>query len=1064
MAQQSTTESSSMIRLYPYGVNPEEYPDYTRRPFTTPSWNTFEHKVQFVGGRGWGKEFGVIEETPPYWIAKGRVIRPNFSHFLMEPGALRQTLNRLKQGGYYLFNINAFGPGTPPQGNFGQFRVERWKVDMMKEVLGDRYLGFDLGEQDGRYWADCRSIDYPMSDNKSQRYIRAMKYMQKAAREQGDIISMLSVKWFWHYPIKEGFITCAGAESQNKTYTSNDQIHYAFIRGASKQYGLLWYGDISVFNTWGYKSYQHNTQNSNPQKGNSLAWMKRMLLSQYQYNSAILGFEGSVYQGKPKQERLSPIGQMQTDMQTFVEKHPNPGPQYTPIALMLDFFSGWMTPNEPFKDRYKVWGFLPYQTGDFLTHQLLKMFYQDYDQSGLHKNEYAGLCNTPYGDALDVLLSDANVSALNRYAMVVIGGELSTNTAEVADRLTRYMNQGGKVIITIGNAQKLFPQTVSPLSGTSFKVMHYPIQKGQLSVFHGTKMGILPNKQMDTQLQTYLDSVFKSTRLFSVGNSLGYVTNIEGNGTYLLGIYNHSLTPQSFNIQCHAGNIRNIEELYPIRDLSKEAGYFPEGFEKQSSGAPGSSIITAADARLFRITVDEDTQQVTYLPKVTVEKRIYNHFLSVSSLIGLSEHLQSMPTFFDHFSGVKINWTAATDIDHFAFSEDAWWYNLKQLEFLITFDQNFEDALQRDTKLLSKLVNTLKASKHISYLLVPSTLSNNTREAIGKTFAPYTTARIIHTPEQAECIVLEVPYQSWEELYPSVLKMEQKQPLSPPLPTLSKELIGKVAPANKTYYFSYHENKKSLIEELASNPLYFSHFGGVKIDATYLSSRDIELCKAEAESIQATGMELIVDFTREINNYPDITFLEELTHSYTRSVYIYRRVFEKMKAAGIQQVIIGSHMRPEMWQKEFGRTPEESILNGMSAFIYLANEYGITVFLQNSTYRFYPSKLVAKPTETLEAYYSLYSSSSRLKLAANLGFGDAPNQLINLFSNNLGACIFASPGADDRDYPVAFAHSKNKETFTIHQNILKILDADYRSLNELISDKQLIATKHVNYL
>lgn len=34
---------------------------------------------------------------------------------------------------------------------------------MMKEVLGDRYLGFDLGEQDGRYWADCRSIDYPMS-------------------------------------------------------------------------------------------------------------------------------------------------------------------------------------------------------------------------------------------------------------------------------------------------------------------------------------------------------------------------------------------------------------------------------------------------------------------------------------------------------------------------------------------------------------------------------------------------------------------------------------------------------------------------------------------------------------------------------------------------------------------------------------------------------------------------------------------------------------------------------------------------------------------------------------
>ena len=214
--------------------------------------------------------------------------------FLMERNSLRTSLVQMKKKGLYLFNINSYGPGTPVKGGFGQFKLKPWKINMMKEVLEDQYMGFDLGEQDGRYWADSRSIDFPLSTNYQERYLNAMKYMHRAAIYQGDIISMLSVKWFWHYPIKDGFITISGAESQSKTYTSNDQVHYAFLRGASKQYGLLWYSNISVFNTWEWKTSGTETnKRTSPDKGNSIVWIKRMLLSQYQYNSVILGFEGS---------------------------------------------------------------------------------------------------------------------------------------------------------------------------------------------------------------------------------------------------------------------------------------------------------------------------------------------------------------------------------------------------------------------------------------------------------------------------------------------------------------------------------------------------------------------------------------------------------------------------------------------------------------------------------------------------------------------------------------------------------------------------------------------------
>ena len=40
-----------MLKNYPYLLNPAEYPDYKRRPFKVPTWETFSNRTQFCALR-----------------------------------------------------------------------------------------------------------------------------------------------------------------------------------------------------------------------------------------------------------------------------------------------------------------------------------------------------------------------------------------------------------------------------------------------------------------------------------------------------------------------------------------------------------------------------------------------------------------------------------------------------------------------------------------------------------------------------------------------------------------------------------------------------------------------------------------------------------------------------------------------------------------------------------------------------------------------------------------------------------------------------------------------------
>ncbi|MCK5774670.1 MAG: hypothetical protein KAH25_00755 [Bacteroidales bacterium] len=1067
---------AQVVKVYPYYVNPTEYPDYSRRPFKTPTWDTFNDTVQFVGGRVWGNKFGHIDGKAPNWISGAKVLRPNHADFLMTEDSLRVSLTEMKNE--YLFNINAYGPGTPASPSFGQFKLDKWKINMMRDILEDRYMGFDLGEQDGRYWAVFRSVDFAVSFNYQERYLKAMEFMHRAAIDQGDILSMLSVKWFWHYPIKDGFITISGAESQSKTYTSNDQIHYAFIRGASKQYGTLWYGDISVFNSWGWKAYGDEPNKKNgPTKGNSVSWMKRMLLSQYQYNSTILGFETSkFYSGT---SNLSPIGKLQTDMQEFVKKYPKPGPQHTPIAFMQDFFSGWMTPAEKFKNKFTVWNFIPYKTSDYFTHELFDMYYNEYIQTGLHKNELGGLCNTPYGDALDVILSDARTSAMKRYQVIVVTGDIVTNLQEVSDRIKSYVNHGGHLVITYENAKKLLPSIKLTDDNSSFSVEERIKGKGKITVIYSPNMGLDKNNELAENVRKELDKIFKSTVLFSVGDSLGFVTNIEGNGTYTLGIYNNNLESKSFKIESNIGEVLSIKELNPIRNLEKEEGYFPEGFGDTKPGLSDKNNIAAGDARLFQIKVEE--KNVEYLKETHPEKRIVNKYLAVPSLIGLQARLQTMPTFFDYFSGVKVNWKEILEIDEFKFNENAWWYNLKQVQIAIEFDHDFYNLYKTNPEILSEIANTLSPLKHIDILLFSNDFPQNLKKEISQNYIKALSVvkssnkiivvnkgEVAFSENNEKPIIIDEEYIEWHDIYKVAIAMNKGEKCIVPSGNNTKQsakqrinINQKVEPENKNIYFSHHKTDKDIVDELNENPEYLMNFGGVKIDATYLLSRSIDKCKKEAELWKKVGLNVIVDFSREINNYPNLTWLAEIEHAYKRSLNIEDNVLQKMELLGINNVIIGSHMPPEHWHSKFNRTAQESVISGMKTFIQNANKRGITVSIQNRRSRSYPFRLLAKPNEVSTLVSNFNKEGMKVKYAAHLGLGEKSSKLLSIAGNDLKICVVASIGSKSYDYRIPFYESKNKEKFKIDKNVLIVFDADYKSVDELLKDKHLFIQQNI---
>ncbi len=726
----------NMPRIYDHEFNPAENPDYGRKWVHAPTWENFHHKTHFISLRDLSGNY--VKKLDDYTVKfkLGDVVWPSYTLLYLDN--VDDIVAELKRRNLFLFDLWGYVPGSGPGGYWQQFHPPQKVLDLFQRELGERWLGMDNGEQDGRYVGGYASQMFPAGADRIHQYLNFQNHFQGLTDELRNKMATLVSLNFGHYFLKEGVYTFIGAETAQGL--PNAQVYYSFIRGASKQYGVPWFGNASVWNRWGeYKTYGKTTaKNAGPDKGTSLSLLKRLMYSHIFYNSYMVGFES----GFISDDHLSPIGKIQYEARQWLEKFGQPGNMLTPVALMVDFYSGWSFPRHLYSGEiYKVWGNLPYDAGDYLTNDVIGMFYPGYQNSSYYHNEKGFNVATPYGDILDCLLSDAPSWLLKRYAVLVLAGNIHGDL-ELKDKLEDYVSAGGHLVITAetlkqlpgnllgmrvvhapvhleANTQVRFqdsdvtesapfslydvkyppPTQIIARCGEMPAVLDLAYGKGKMTVI-ASPFGIpdapvlknvrsendreLPNPfPLLKHVYQTLGDIFATQQLFDPGDGLSCITCRKAEGVYNLLVCNNTWEEKPLNIKSRIGEILSVKESKLDRSEVKATGYLPTGFSGLKTGKDDRSHIAGGSARVFKVKVKE--QNLGIIPHQVPPKTNSNAYLNLWNVRNIKEAILSRPTFFQHYRGVVTDWKYLDIRDEKALERESGWISRQKLGIIVDF-------------------------------------------------------------------------------------------------------------------------------------------------------------------------------------------------------------------------------------------------------------------------------------------------------------------------------------------------------------------------------------------
>ena len=464
------------MKVYVHYVDPTKYPHFTKRAEPVVTHEALDNKVQFAVCRSFpldpktNRLYGIEETIRKYTedYAMGRCFWLHYKNFLADN--VEELLEALKAHGLYLYGGWGFVPGgiksCDVESSWGEFRYSKELDEKIRRIMGDRFFGYEMGEQDGRYIGAYASREdgsaYPKTrDGQVKNFDHYHGRMATLFHNKMTILASLALI---HYYARGGYATLLSCEAAQAL--PNSQMWYAFIRGASKQYGILPSGNVSVWNKTGYKYYGEPglPKHGGPEKGTSLSLMRRILWNEYMYNCVFLGFENSWFDNDDSESHIlstvkpedvyapagiTPIGRVQEYANALVNTLGRPGVMYTPVAFMMNHNAGWNPPAHLYSPKlYEVWGDIPYNAGDFQTHALFTMLYPRYEDAGRFVDETGFLTKTRYGEIADVLLSDADGAILNQYQLLVMVNDTAL-TAEVYDKVRRFVEGGGHAVLWV---------------------------------------------------------------------------------------------------------------------------------------------------------------------------------------------------------------------------------------------------------------------------------------------------------------------------------------------------------------------------------------------------------------------------------------------------------------------------------------------------------------------------------------------------------------------------------------------------------------------------------------
>lgn len=500
------------MKVYNHYLDPKKYPTYRKRAEKPVTHEQLDNQVQFAVCRSFpldpktNRLYGIEETIRKYTqdYDMGRCFWLHYKSFLADN--VEEMLQALKAHDLYLYGGWGFVPGgcksCDVESSWGEFRYSKELDEKIRSIMGDRFFGYEMGEQDGRYVGAYNSREDGSAYPKTR--VGQMKnfdhYHGRMATLFHDKMTILASLALIHYYARGGYATLLSCEAAQAL--PNSQMWYAFIRGASKQYGILPSGNVSVWNKTGYKYYGEPglPNHGGADKGTSLSLMRRILWNEYMYNCVFLGFENSWFDNDDSESHilstvksedvyapagLTPIGQVQTYANKLVNELGRPGVMYTPVAFMMDAHAGWNPPSHLYSPKlYEVWGNIPYNTGDFQTHALFTMLYPRYEDAGRFCDESGFLNKTRYGEIADVMLSDADAAILNQYRLLVMVNDTHL-TAEVYDKVRKFVDAGGHLVLwaptVLGakNAQEMLPYFGIDMAGGKTSVTGTAVYGGK---------------------------------------------------------------------------------------------------------------------------------------------------------------------------------------------------------------------------------------------------------------------------------------------------------------------------------------------------------------------------------------------------------------------------------------------------------------------------------------------------------------------------------------------------------------------------------------------------------
>jgi hypothetical protein len=240
----------------------------------------------------------------------------------------------------------------------------------------------------------------------------------------------------------------------------------AFMRGAGRLYDRPWGIDISLWRT-SADSPTEFSSNGHLIGGWSPSYIRRHLYIAYMGGAHILQIEPAVYYVSGTSQ-LNPFGQMMKEFADFaLTRHPDVGTPVVPMALMLDFYSGFDTKHGPYNQSDAVWyQDIPYSSGDYMIDNFFKVAYpghwlhgttpnapfadsagyKNFLRSGGDARPYEPMPFTRWGDTMDVTLNTAPLSTLNRYKVIVLMGGVAIDT-RLRTILQSWVQSGGTLVV-----------------------------------------------------------------------------------------------------------------------------------------------------------------------------------------------------------------------------------------------------------------------------------------------------------------------------------------------------------------------------------------------------------------------------------------------------------------------------------------------------------------------------------------------------------------------------------------------------------------------------------------